>query len=215
MVIQARRLWDDSQILMLFNGDRIEVATSLDQDGFLDQIVAANRTNRDKINALIWQLARWPSMSELRYANPCCLLVRAKSERRCRMYGGPCSTQTSLFKITSEGRWSMDRESYQSLAYWRRSRRHFLSHLRGLALSTPFASFTNSLRAMRELRKQHKSAILLWMGGGPGTMDIWDLKPGQATGGPFKQIATSVDGIAISEHMPMTAKQMHHLAIVR
>ena len=37
-------------------------------------------------------------------------------------------------------------------------------------------------------------------------MDIWDLKPGQATGGPFKQISTSVDGIAISEHMPMTAK---------
>ena len=51
----------------------------------------------------------------------------------------------------------MDRESYQSLAYWRRSRRHFLSHLGGLAaLSTPFASFTNSLRAnAEELRKQH------------------------------------------------------------
>ena len=111
----------------------------------------------------------------------------------------------------------MDRKSYQSPACWRRSRRHFLSHLGGLAaLSTPFASFTNSLRAnAEELRKQHKSAILLWMGGGPSTMDIWDLKPGQATGGPFKQIATSVDGIAISEHMPMTAKQMHHLAIVR
>ena len=67
---------------MLFNGDLIEAATSLDQDGFLDQIVAANRTNRDKINALIMAaLARWPSMSELRYANHL-LLVRAKSERR-------------------------------------------------------------------------------------------------------------------------------------
>jgi uncharacterized protein (DUF1501 family) len=53
------------------------------------------------------------------------------------------------------------------------------------------------------------------MGGGPSTMDIWDLKPGQATGGPFKQISTSADGIAISEHMPLTAQQMHHLAIVR
>ena len=106
------------------------------------------------------------------------------------MYGGPCSTQTSLFLITSEGRWSMDRESYQSLAYWRRSRRHFLSHLGGLAsLSTPFASFTNSLRVnAEELRKQHKSAILLWMGGGPSTMDIWDLKPGQATGGDRKSV---------------------------
>ena len=111
----------------------------------------------------------------------------------------------------------MYKKSYHPEASGQRSRRHFLSHLGGLAaLSTPFTSFTNSLLANAEkLKKQHKSAILLWMGGGPSTMDIWDLKPGQATGGPFKQISTSVDGIAISEHMPMTAKQMHHLAIVR
>ena len=58
------------QILMLFNGDLIQAATSLDQDGFLDQVVAANQTNRDKINALyVAALARWPSSSELRYAN--------------------------------------------------------------------------------------------------------------------------------------------------
>ena len=111
----------------------------------------------------------------------------------------------------------MDTKSYHSVPCAKRSRRNFLSHLGGLAaLSTPFASFTSSLLAnAEELKKQHKSAILLWMGGGPSTMDIWDLKPGQATGGPFQQISTSVDGIAISEHMPMTAKQMHHLAIVR
>ena len=85
----------------------------------------------------------------------------------------------------------MDRESYQSLAYWRRSRRHFLSHLGGLALSTPFASFTNSLRAnAEELRKQHKSAILLWMGGVQAQW-ISGTSSGQATGGPFKQIVTS------------------------
>ena len=55
---------------MLFNGDLIQAATSLEQDGFLDQVVAANQTNRDKINALyVAALARWPSSSELRYAN--------------------------------------------------------------------------------------------------------------------------------------------------
>jgi hypothetical protein len=53
------------------------------------------------------------------------------------------------------------------------------------------------------------------MGGGPSTMDIWDLKPGAATGGPFKQISTSADGVAICEHMPLMAKQMHHMSIVR
>ena len=105
----------------------------------------------------------------------------------------------------------------RGLACSEMNRRHFLSHLGGLAaLSTPFASFANSLLANAEdLKKRQKSAILLWMGGGPSTMDIWDLKPGQATGGPFKQISTSVDGIAISEHMPMTARQMHHLSIIR
>ena len=96
-------------------------------------------------------------------------------------------------------------------------RRHFLSHLAGLAaLATPATTFTQSLLAnAADLKKRHKSAILLWMGGGPSTMDIWDLKPGQATGGPFKPISTSADGIAISEHMPLTAQQMHHLSIVR
>ncbi len=52
------------------------------------------------------------------------------------------------------------------------------------------------------------------MGGGPATIDLWDLKPGEATGGPFRQIGTSGD-VQICEHLPMIAKQMHNLSIVR
>jgi uncharacterized protein (DUF1501 family) len=97
------------------------------------------------------------------------------------------------------------------------NRRHFMSHLAGAAaLAGPATAFTNSLLAnATDMKKRHKSAILLWMGGGPSTMDIWDLKPGSPTGGPFKQISTSADGIAICEHMPLMAKQMHHMSIVR
>ena len=97
------------------------------------------------------------------------------------------------------------------------TRRHFMSHLAGAAaLAAPATAFTNSILAnAADLKKRHKSAILLWMGGGPSTMDIWDLKPGAPTGGPFKQISTSADGIAICEHMPLMAKQMHHMSIVR
>lgn len=97
------------------------------------------------------------------------------------------------------------------------SRRHFVSHLAGAAaLAAPATTFTNTLLAnAQDMKKRHKSAILLWMGGGPSTMDIWDLKPGAATGGPFKQISTSADGVAISEHMPLMAQQMHQMAIVR
>jgi uncharacterized protein (DUF1501 family) len=97
------------------------------------------------------------------------------------------------------------------------SRRHFMNHMAGAAaLAAPATAFTNSILAnATDLRKRHKAAILLWMGGGPSSMDIWDLKPGAPTGGPFKPIATTADGVQICEHMPQMAKQMHHMAIVR
>ncbi|MBY0460126.1 MAG: DUF1501 domain-containing protein, partial [Gemmataceae bacterium] len=38
---------------------------------------------------------------------------------------------------------------------------------------------------------RHKSVILLWMNGGPATIDLWDLKPGHTNGGPFKEIETA------------------------
>ena len=97
------------------------------------------------------------------------------------------------------------------------NRRHFMSHLAGAAaLAAPATAFTNTLLANAEdMKKRHNAAILLWMGGCPSTMDIWDLKPGTATGGPFKQISTSADGVAISEHMPRMAQQMHQMAVVR
>jgi uncharacterized protein (DUF1501 family) len=96
------------------------------------------------------------------------------------------------------------------------TRRHFLEHLAGAsALALPAISLTTALRAHAEdLKKRHKAAILLWMGGGPATIDIWDLKPAAPTGGPFKPISTS-GSEQICEHMPLTARQMHHLAIVR
>ncbi|HEX7446801.1 MAG TPA: DUF1501 domain-containing protein [Pirellulales bacterium] len=96
------------------------------------------------------------------------------------------------------------------------SRRHFMQHLAGAsALALPAINFTNALAASAtDLRKKHKACILLWMGGGPSTIDMWDLKPGTNTGGPFTPIATSGD-VQICEHLPMMAKQMHHMAIIR
>jgi hypothetical protein len=77
-------------------------------------------------------------------------------------------------------------------------------------------SFADSMWAnAAELSKSGKGAIMLWMGGGPSTMDIWDLKPGAPTGGEFKPIQTKAPGVQISEHMPLTAKVMDKLAIIR
>ena len=96
------------------------------------------------------------------------------------------------------------------------SRRHFMSHLAGSSAAAATAlSFGHSLRThAAELKKNHKSAILLWMSGGPSTMDIWDLKPGASTGGPFQPISTAGD-VQICEHMPLTAKVMDKLSIIR
>jgi hypothetical protein len=96
------------------------------------------------------------------------------------------------------------------------SRRHFLQHVAGAsALALPAINFTNALAANADtMRKKHKACIMLWMGGGPSTMDIWDLKPNTSTGGPFTPISTNGD-MQICEHMPMMAKQMKHMAIVR
>jgi uncharacterized protein (DUF1501 family) len=96
------------------------------------------------------------------------------------------------------------------------SRRHFMSHMAGAsAMTMPALAMGETLRANADdLKRRRKSAILLWMGGGPSTMDIWDLKPGASTGGPFQPISTSGNA-QISEHMPLMAKQMHNMAIIR
>jgi hypothetical protein len=96
------------------------------------------------------------------------------------------------------------------------TRRHFMKHLAGAsAMLGSSLAMGHSLRVHAdELKKSKKSAILLWMGGGPATIDLWDLKPGTSTGGPFRPISTSGDA-QISEHLPMMAKQMHNMAIVR
>ena len=96
------------------------------------------------------------------------------------------------------------------------NRRHFMQHMAGLsALAAPALSLTHSLRVHAdELKRNRKAAILLWMGGGPSTIDLWDLKPGQPTGGPFKPVSTS-GNVQICEHLPKIAEQMKHLSIVR
>lgn len=96
------------------------------------------------------------------------------------------------------------------------TRRHFIEHIAGSsAAATASLTMGNAICAnTKQLKKNRKSAILLWMGGGPATIDIWDLKPGTPTGGPFQPISTSGDQ-QICEHMPMVAQQMKHLSIVR
>jgi hypothetical protein len=63
--------------------------------------------------------------------------------------------------------------------------------------------------------QRKRSCILLWMNGGPSQMDTFDLKPGTANGGPYKEAATKVPGLKISEHLPKIAAHADRLAVVR
>ena len=63
--------------------------------------------------------------------------------------------------------------------------------------------------------ERRKSVILLWMNGGPSTIDLWDLKPGHDNGGPFREIATAAPGVRISEHLPQLAKCARDMALIR
>ena len=96
------------------------------------------------------------------------------------------------------------------------TRRHWLGHLTSTALGIPAIQFFSSLQAnAQHLKKANRSCIVLWMSGGPSTIDIWDLKPDHKNGGPFRPIDTSAPGVRISEHLPKVAGQMQHLSIIR
>jgi hypothetical protein len=60
-----------------------------------------------------------------------------------------------------------------------------------------------------------RSCIVLWMNGGPSQLDTFDPKPGHKNAGPFKAIGTAADGVQVGEYLPLVAKQMKHLAVVR
>lgn len=61
-----------------------------------------------------------------------------------------------------------------------------------------------------------KSTILFFLCGGISHIDTWDMKPKAPVEyrGEFSPIATSAPGITLCEHLPLLAKQAHHLALV-
>lgn len=62
-----------------------------------------------------------------------------------------------------------------------------------------------------------RSCLLLFLEGGPAQQDLWDMKPTAPleVRGPFQPIATTLPGVDVCEHLPLLARQMHHLSLVR
>ena len=67
------------------------------------------------------------------------------------------------------------------------------------------------------IRRPHKAVIMIFLPGGPSHQDIFDLKmdaPSEIRG-EFKPISTSVPGIQICEHLPLLARMMDKLVLIR
>jgi hypothetical protein len=95
------------------------------------------------------------------------------------------------------------------------SRRSFLGTASaGLGLASGFAGLVQPAVAA-DLAKRERQVLLVWLHGGASQLETWDPKPGTDTGGPFRSVETSVPGLRISELMPLTARQMHRMALVR
>lgn len=95
------------------------------------------------------------------------------------------------------------------------SRRDFVKLSAAGVLGTS-ASWLPSFAADVAAHSQRKRAcILLWMTGGPATIDLFDLKVGHDNGGPFKEIATSAPGLKFGEHLSRLAHHGKEIAVVR
>src|SRR5439155_14027182 len=82
--------------------------------------------------------------------------------------------------------------------------------LLGTSASGWFPLFAEQLAADP---KRRRHCILLWMTGGPTQTDTFDMKPGHANGGQFKEVATKVPGLRFSEHLPKLGQMADRLAI--
>ena len=72
-------------------------------------------------------------------------------------------------------------------------------------------------RARAAASTSRKSAIMIYLPGGPSHMDMYDLKPDAPAEfrGEFRPIATNVPGVSICEHFPLQARMWDKLACIR
>lgn len=99
------------------------------------------------------------------------------------------------------------------------TRRHALrvGGLGLLGLTMPGLLRAEALNPPAKLKARAKSVIFLFQWGGPSHIDMFDMKPDAPEGirGPYKPISSSADGIQVSEKLPLTAKVMDKVTLIR
>ncbi|MBC7967883.1 MAG: DUF1501 domain-containing protein [Fuerstia sp.] len=101
------------------------------------------------------------------------------------------------------------------------TRRDVLTSIARTALGVSIVPFANEMMNSVALAGQAAAAgkaqhvIYLFMNGAMSHIDTFDPKPGTDAGGETTAISTSVPGVSIGNHLPLLAKQMNRLAVIR
>jgi hypothetical protein len=96
------------------------------------------------------------------------------------------------------------------------SRRNFLK-IGALGAGLTLADMLRQRASGAPAPTRGKSAIMIYLPGGPSHMDTYDLKPEAPVEfrGEFKPIDTNVAGVRICEHFPLQAKMWDKLSCIR
>jgi hypothetical protein len=87
----------------------------------------------------------------------------------------------------------------------------------GLSLPDLLRLEARSKENQGKAKRRADSVILVWLAGGPATIDMWDLKPNAPEGirGEFKPLPTKAGGVQICEHLPKMAQVTDKATFVR
>jgi len=100
-----------------------------------------------------------------------------------------------------------------------KTRRDFIrvGGLTAFGLSLPQVLRAESQSAAKKFHHRAKSVILVYLGGGMSHHDSFDPKPemGEEIKGKYSTIGTSVNGVRVTEMVPLMAKTMHKVTLVR
>ncbi len=101
------------------------------------------------------------------------------------------------------------------------TRRNFVAGLAKACLgatvlgSTKWLASAENPAGEKSLPGKAKQVIYLYMLGGMSHVDTLDPKENKEVQGPYKPIATSVAGVQLGQHLPLVAKEMGKIALIR
>src|SRR5262249_13654219 len=109
-------------------------------------------------------------------------------------------------------------DDYRASAARRLARRELLE-LGGVSLLSPglLSVVAGMTSAAAPRRARIKSCLLLFQGGGVRQTDSFDLQPrcDEPIRGEFQPVHSNVPGMPVCEHLPLVARQMDKVCVVR